>query len=67
MTVLVPNVFQNRIGTTSLKDLDDNFTALANAISTGAGAATAVFDGGYSSTVFGSGSGNSTIDAGGVL
>jgi len=65
MTVLVPNVFQNRIGTTSLKDLDDNFTALANAISTGAGAATAVFDGGYSSTVFGPGS--SIIDAGGVI
>jgi hypothetical protein len=64
MTTLVPNTFQNRVGTSSLKDLDDNFTALANAISTGAGAPGTVFDGGYPTTVFASGSGS--LDAGGV-
>jgi hypothetical protein len=64
MTVLVPNTFQNRVGTTSLKDLDANFTALADAINTGAGAATSIFDGGYPSTVFTAGS--TKLDAGGV-
>jgi hypothetical protein len=64
MTTLVPNTFQNRVGTSSLKDLDDNFTALANAISTGAGAPGTVFDGGFPTTVFSSGSGS--LDAGGV-
>jgi hypothetical protein len=64
MTILVPNTFQNRVGTSALKDLDDNFIALANAINTGAGAPGAVFDGGYPTTVFASGSGS--LDAGGV-
>jgi hypothetical protein len=49
-TVTVPNTFQNRTGTSPLKDLDDNFTTLANAIT--AGTSATVLDGGSPTTIF---------------
>ena len=33
--LLIPNTFQNREVSTPLKDLDDNFTYVLNAISSG--------------------------------
>jgi|APCry1669189369_1035219.scaffolds.fasta_scaffold00344_20 hypothetical protein len=60
--VLIPNTFQNKVGTAKLSDLDDNFTALANAINTGAGAPGTVFDGGTPTTIYN----GSDLNAGGV-
>ena len=50
--VIVPNTFQNLTGVARLSDLDDNFTALANAINTGTGAPGTIFDGGTPSTLY---------------
>ena len=58
--ITLPFTFQNRTGSIPLKDLDDNFAALAAA---GAGGTAIEFDGGSPSTFPPTGG---SFDAGGV-
>ena len=60
--LLIPNTFQNREVSTPLKDLDDNFTYVLTAISSGAGG-TINFDGGSPTTVY---TNTPVLDCGGV-
>jgi hypothetical protein len=63
MTLIIPNTFQTRTGTSPLADLDENFTYLKNAIEAGAGGAIN-FDGGAPSTSYAAPTLN--LDCGGV-
>jgi hypothetical protein len=61
--IIIPNTFADKIGTTNLSGLDENFTYIASAIASGAGG-TINFDGGSPTTVY---TGSSVkLDCGGV-